>query len=142
MPNHFNNLFLRSKGDWLVGELGTDAVLKAPMSGNTHQPPTSGWMFHTNGEYKEDDSVFCSDKPRSQCCTITIMVRGEDRSFSAGKYKNTDLISMGRQVICPLSMILKSFSTFAGFQTRGQRPAPLCETWRGKLVDRIQIERG
>ena len=93
--------FLRSKGDWLVGELGRDAVLKAPISGNTHQPPTSGWMFHTNGEYKEDDSVFCSDKPQSQCCTITIMVRGDKRSFCAGKYENTDLISMGRQVICP-----------------------------------------
>ena len=90
---------LARKGDWLVGELGTDAVLKAPMSGNTQQPPTSGWMFHTNGEYKEDDSVFCSDKPRSQCCTITIMVRGDKRLLCAGKYKNTDLISMGRQVI-------------------------------------------
>ena len=71
------------------------------MSENTHQPPTSGWMFHMNGEYKEDDSVFCSDKPQSQCRDITIMVRGDKRSFFAGKYENTDLISMGRQVICP-----------------------------------------
>ena len=92
---------IRSGADWLVGEEEKEALAKAPVGVDSHQPPRNGWQFHNKGKFKEDESLICSNQPESPCCSITVSLSGEaEKEFSwcGGKYESTGLISMGREV--------------------------------------------
>ena len=92
---------IRSGADWLVGEEEKGALLKTPVGDDHNQPPRTGWQFCNNGEFEEDASLICSNQPVSPCCSITVSLSGEateSRSWCAGKYESTGLMSMGREV--------------------------------------------
>ena len=89
---------IRSGADWLVGEEEKEALAKAPVGMDPHQPPRNDWQFPNKGKFKEDESLVCSNQPQSPCCTITVSISGEKYGFCEGKYESTGLISMGREV--------------------------------------------
>ena len=95
----------RSKDEWLVGEKGDDALLKASLGAVPNQPPTTGWMFFNRAtrDWKADESLSCSSNfiSSSPCC-LTIGLTGaakEAQGKCEGEYKSTGLVSMGRPVI-------------------------------------------
>ena len=92
---------IRSGDEWLVGEEEKEALAKAPVAVDTHQPPRNGWQFYNKGKFEEDESLICSNQPESPCCSITVSLSGKAKrgpSFCEGMYESTGLISMGREV--------------------------------------------
>ena len=83
-----------------MGDVSSPPLLKAKGS-DSLQPPTTGWQVLKDGEYKEDASLTCTNQPEHPCCRITVSLSGEAKegpSYSEGKYRDTGLTSMGRQV--------------------------------------------
>ena len=93
----------RSGAEWLAGEEGKDALLKAPIGLHPNEPPYNGWQFNNKGNFEEDESLICSSQPESPCCSITVSLSGAAKkgvvAFCGGMYKSTGLISMGRLVL-------------------------------------------
>jgi len=90
--------------EWLVWEEGAShPLLMAPVGVDPYLPPTTGWEFYNkeDDEEQEDKGIICSNQPELPCGSITVSLSGvtkEDRSWCAGKYESTSLISTGRQV--------------------------------------------
>ena len=97
-------IIFRSNDDWIVGEVWGEkrvTLLKAPVSVDPNQPPSTGWQFNNNGKYEEDESLICTNQAELPCCSITLSLRSEakkEKFYCEGKYKRTGLISMGREV--------------------------------------------
>ena len=88
----------RSGDEWLVGQKGWGANLKASVGNNPDQPPTNGWKcadFDTY-DYVDDPSL---------CILTVVLTNLEDHAECAGVYKATGLVSMGRDVEEVLSLI-------------------------------------
>ena len=129
----------RSGDDWLVGEEEKDALLKAPVKVDPNQPPTTGWQFYNNGNFKEDESISCTNQTESPCCSITVSLSGEAKETHDYDviYESTGLISMGRQVnqlISTQPHYHFFIISFAGIQTGWRQPHPLYKAWRENLV--------
>ena len=141
-------IIFRSNDNWIVGEVWGEKIiglLKAPVSVDPNQPPSTGWKFNNNGKFEEDQSLTCANQPESPCCSITVSLSGEakkEKSFCEGKYESTGLISMGREVNSEYQQFLYHFNiiSLVGVQTGWKGLPPLCEAWRDNLVRGIQIE--
>ena len=97
----------RSGDEWLVGEKGLRALLKASVGNNPDQPPTNGWKFYNfdTYDYVDDPSLSCT-LPTSTSCVLTVVLTNlEEHAECAGVYKATGLVSMGREVEAVLSLI-------------------------------------
>ena len=84
-----------------MGDVSSPPLLKAKGS-DSLQPPTTGWQVLKDGEYKEDASLTCTNQPEHPCCSITVSLSKEAKegpSYCEGKYKDTGLTSMGKQVV-------------------------------------------
>ena len=96
-------LLSRSGNEWLVGEEGNSADLKANVGDDPTIPPASDWKFFnfdTKG-YEEDLYLTCSSTPASSPCIIAVSLSGlakEIQGECEGKYKDTGLRCMGRKV--------------------------------------------
>ena len=91
----------RSGDEWLVGQKGWGANLKASVGNNPDQPPTNGWKFDDNDEldYVDDPSLSCTLPISTSSCILTVVLTNlEDHAECAGVYKATGLVSMGRDV--------------------------------------------
>ena len=67
------------------------------------QPPSAGWKFFNNDTkaYEDDHHLTCRSSTSSPC-SVTVSLSSlakEIQGECEGKYKNTGLRSMGRQVI-------------------------------------------
>ena len=97
-------LLSRSGNEWLVGEEGYPAQLKASVEDNLLIPPTTGWKFFNfdTHAYEEDPHLTCSSTSASSCCSVTVSLKGlakEIQRECEGEYKDTGLRSAGRKVI-------------------------------------------
>ena len=96
--------FPRSGDDWLIGEKGGRARLKASVAGEPSQPPLTGWKFHnwhTEG-YTSDKTVTCRVYINSPPCCLKVSLSGAAKEVQGkceGEYRSTGLVSMGRPVI-------------------------------------------
>ena len=93
----------RSGNEWLVGEEGYLAELKASVGDKPSAPPATGWKFFNNDTkaYEDDQHLTCHSSTSSPC-SVTVSLSSlakEIQGECEGKYKNTGLRSMGRQVI-------------------------------------------
>ena len=116
-------LFSRRGGEWLFGEEGDTAWLKASVvEDEPDQPPSAGWKFYNwdnDDTYDPDENLSCTEFLNSPPCHLTISLGGRAKEFQGeceGEYEPTKMISMGRTVmifICnkqspPLSQVFKS----------------------------------
>ena len=97
-------LLSRSDNEWLVGEYGYEAALKASVGQETLIPPTTGWKFcnFETKTYEEDTHLTCSSIPSSSSCSVTVSLSGLSKEIQGeceGEYKDTGLRSRGRKVI-------------------------------------------
>ena len=100
----FFSLLSRSDNEWLVGEYGYEAALKASVGQETLIPPTTGWKFcnFETKTYEEDTHLTCSSIPSSSSCSVTVSLSGLSKEIQGeceGEYKDTGLRSRGRKVI-------------------------------------------
>ena len=105
-----------------MGDVSSPPLLKAKGS-DSLQPPLTGWQVSKDGEYKEDASLTCTNQPEHPCCSITVLLSGkakEGPSYCEGKYIDTGLTSMGRQVETDFKSNKIFLTCSAGVQTRGQ----------------------
>ena len=94
-------LLTRSDDEWLIGEMGTHALLKASVGGEPNQPPTTGWRFKNNSDWEEDPTLSCTIPSTSPPCCLTVILSGaakEAQGKCEGEYKSTGLVRMGREV--------------------------------------------
>ena len=97
-------IIFRSNDNWIVGEVWGEkmvALLKAPVSVDPNQPPSTGWQFNNNGKFEKDESLICTNQAELPCSSITVSLSGETKErewYCEGKYESTGLISMGREV--------------------------------------------
>ena len=93
---------IRSKDEWLVKREGFYTSLKASVGADPLLPPTTGWLFNTEGEsFEEDPSTTCTPFSSSPPCCLTVTLSGaakEAQGDCEGEYKSTGLISLGRPV--------------------------------------------
>ena len=69
------SLFSRRGGEWLVGEEGDTAWLKASVfEDEPDQPPSAGWKFLNNDtyDYDSDESLSCTEFLNAPPCHLTI----------------------------------------------------------------------
>ena len=103
MTNYPLSLTSRLGDEWLVGTTGEQAYLRASVGGKVDQPPTTGWVFKnwSTGKYEEDGSLTCNNLIASAPCRLTVSLNGQAKEVQGkceGVYKNTGLVSMGREV--------------------------------------------
>ena len=138
-------LFPRSGNEWLVGEKGERARLKASVGGEPDQPPSTGWGFYNwdTEEYKADDTLNCQVYVSASPCCLTVSLSGaakEAQGQCEGEYNSTGLISSGKQVMSTNPTFLYSF-LFVGLQIGWHlRLLSVCETWYIKLVHLAVLE--
>ena len=95
-------IFSRSNNEWLVGEKGGRAKLKASATGLPNQPPSHGWKYYNwkTEEYMADETII--SQVSSPTCCLTVSLSGaakEAQGECEGDYKSTGLVSSGREVI-------------------------------------------
>ena len=89
----------RCGDEWLVGEKGLRALLKASVGNNPDQPPTNGWKFLKKGDYVDDPSLSCTLPISTSSCILRVVLTNlEEHAECAGVYKATGLVSAGRKV--------------------------------------------
>jgi len=98
-------LFPRSGNEWMIGEKGGRAWLKASVGGELDKLPSSasGWKFYNNStrEFEADLSLTCRVYLNSPPCFLTVSLSGaakEAQGQCEGEYKSTGLVSAGRPV--------------------------------------------
>ena len=141
-------IIFRSNDNWIVGEVWGEkmvALLKAPVSVDPNQPPSTGWQFNNNGKFEKDESLICTNQAELPCSSITVSLSGETKErewYCEGKYESTGLISMGREVNIGYQQFFSHFNTIslAGVQSGWKGLSLLCEAWRDNLVCGKQIE--
>ena len=98
-------LFSRRGGEWLVGQEGNIACLKASVvEDEPDQHPSAGWKFYTwiTKEYDCDESLICTEFLNAPPCHLTITLSGRAKELQGecgGEYEPTEMISVGRTVI-------------------------------------------
>ena len=98
----------RSGDEWLVGAKGGGANLKASVGNNPDQPPTNGWKFYDydKDDYVDDPSLSCTLPISTSSCILTVVLTNlEDHAECAGVYKDTGLVSVGREVEAVLFLL-------------------------------------
>ena len=99
------HLFSRRGGEWLVGQEGNIACLKASVvEDEPDQHPSAGWKFYTwiTKEYDCDESLICTEFLNAPPCHLTITLSGRAKELQGecgGEYEPTEMISVGRTVI-------------------------------------------
>ena len=100
-------LLPRFGNEWLVGEKGGHADLRASVGGELDQPPSNGWKLfnYDTREYEADKTVTCKECDvyvNALPCCLTVSLSGaakEAQGQCEGEYKSTGLVSAGRPVI-------------------------------------------
>ena len=81
---------------------GKSPWLKARNVDDPNQPPYNGWSFLNARNFVEDKNLTCSSVSLAKLpCSVTVSLSGpakEKHGKCEGVYKNTELMSMGRQV--------------------------------------------
>ena len=89
----------------MVAPEGVFANLKARVGDDPTIPPTTGWMFQNfdSKKFEEDPHLTCSSVMTALVsCSITVSLSGLAKDIQGeceAEYKDTGLISMGRQEI-------------------------------------------
>jgi len=103
IPSLRNHLLYRSGDQWLVGQMGGRALLKASVGVDPSQPPPTGWKFFNEdtNQYEPDATASCNILVNSPSCCLTVSLSGAAKDAQGkceGEYKSTGLVSMGRPV--------------------------------------------
>ena len=88
------------------------------------QPPATGWKFYNwdTREYEADESVTCEANVALTPCCLTVSLSGAAKEVQGeceGEYKDTGLLSMGRNIRLSTLQNNPLIFVLLGFQTRG-----------------------
>ena len=109
----------------MVAPEGGFANLKARVGDDPTIPPTTGWMFQNfdGKKFEEDPHLTCSSVMTALVsCSITVSLSGLAKDIQGeceAEYKDTGLISMGRQVPNCSTKASAHLELLSGVQTGG-----------------------